>query len=84
MRVGVIEEGFPMTGNMGNDRTNITWINYSHSGQLSAHTTMVCGIIKRMAPDCSIYSYFSKGEATTIEDIIRLKSKRYHRQIPVQ
>jgi len=67
IKVGVVENGLPMIGNMGSDSANIAWINYSNGGQLSSHTTIVCGIIKRMAPSCSIYSYYSASNADAID-----------------
>lgn len=67
VRVGVIEGGLPKTSVMGTDASNVNLVNYTSSSQLSDHTTVVCGIIKKMAPGCSVYSYYSEQESTTVE-----------------
>lgn len=54
IRVGVIELGNPDTTKMGSDGKNITCDNDDII--VNYHTTMVCGIIKKFAPSCSIYS----------------------------
>lgn len=56
IRVGVIELGNPDTTKMGSDGKNITCDNDDII--VNYHTTMVCGIIKKFAPSCSIYSKY--------------------------
>jgi hypothetical protein len=53
IRVGVIEEGHPLTGPMTSDAV---YMYATDSGEGTPHATKVCGIIKKMAHDCSIYS----------------------------
>lgn len=54
IRVGIIESGNPKTSIMGSDGKNIINVR-STSG--NEHTAMVAGIIRKFAPDCTIYSY---------------------------
>ncbi len=52
IRVGVIDTGLPILSKMGTDAENIY---FTESAVETIHTTIVCGEIKKMAPDCSIY-----------------------------
>lgn len=57
IRVGVIEEGHPLTGPMTSD---CVYMNKTDDVSIyTPHATMVCGIIKKMAHDCSIYTRFA-------------------------
>ncbi len=53
IRVGVIEKGNPLTGPMTSDAV---YMYATDSGPCIPHVTRVCGIIKKMAHDCSIYT----------------------------
>lgn len=57
IRVGVIDGGHPRLGtasnSMGTDGSSVTLTN---SGTAIDHSTMVCGIIKKMAPGAQIFS----------------------------
>lgn len=59
IRVGVVEKYHPITSVMGNDKNNIVKVNDSETEH--SHATMVCGIIKKFAPSCSIYTYALEG-----------------------
>lgn len=69
IRVGMIETGFPKLSVMGSDSQNIVKIG---SGTETEHATKVCGIIKKMAPSCSIYSYAVSSPSDVIDDCSRL------------
>lgn len=57
IRVGVIEEGHPLTGPMTSD---CVYMNKTDDVPIyTPHATMVCGIIKKMAHDCNIYTRFA-------------------------
>lgn len=53
IKVGNVESGHPDLDKMGTDATGIVITN---TGETKKHATQVCAIIKKMAPDCSIYS----------------------------
>lgn len=53
IKVGNIESGHPNLETMGTDGTGITKTN---SGSTTDHATIVCAILKKMAPDCTIYT----------------------------
>ncbi|MBR6697076.1 MAG: S8 family serine peptidase [Lachnospiraceae bacterium] len=53
IKVGVIDAAHPNVGIMGNEGTNIMCTN---EGNVGIHSTMVCGIIKKMVPGVTIYS----------------------------
>lgn len=63
IKVGLVERGHPILETMGTDSVNITATN---SGASTDHATMTSGIIKKMAPNCSIYS----GAATNLNDAV--------------
>lgn len=67
IRVGTVEEYHPIFDNMGTDANNITITN---SGNKDEHPTIVCGIIKKMAPGCSIYTMSYAATATSDNRII--------------
>lgn len=58
IRVGLVESGHPIFSVMGSDSANITKTN---SGTDKEHATKTSGIIKKMAPSCSIYTRASTG-----------------------
>ena len=62
IRVGVVESGNPKTGPMTSDAV---YMYATDSGECTDHATRVCGIIKKMAHDCSIYS----RSASNIPDV---------------
>ena len=64
IRVGDVESGHPDFSIMGNDSANI---NKTNAGSDTAHSARVCGIIKKMAPDCTIYT----RAASKINDIFK-------------
>lgn len=65
IRVGLVESGHPKLGVMGGDSKNITKTN---SGNDTDHATITSGIIKKMAPDCAIYSRTTKSVSSAIAD----------------
>ena len=65
IRVGVIESGNPKTGPMTSDAV---YMYATDSGELTDHATKVCGIIKKMAHDCSIYSRTASGLSDVLVD----------------
>ena len=69
IRVGMIESGFPKLSAMGSDSQNIVKIG---SGSETDHATKVSGIIKKMAPSCSIYSCAVSSDSSVLEDCERL------------
>ena len=72
VRVGVVEEGHPITSQMGSDAVNI--IITDTYPFCTPHATMVCGIIKKMAPNCTIYTkeaYESDDLVTACEYLIK-------------
>lgn len=72
IRVGLVESGHPKYNIMGSDSKNIFKMN---SGTDKDHATMTSGIIKKMAPDCTIYSYCTSslsGAIANCEALIRI------------
>ncbi len=67
IRVGLVEEGHPISYIMGADYDNIT-ITDPGVGANTAHATKTSGIIVKMAPDCSIYSRSAGGLSDAIVD----------------
>lgn len=69
--VAVIENRFPILSEMGDDSKNIMVVNGGASTEYK-HATMTCGIIKKMAPDCNIYSYAAQVQdgVQACEDLI--------------
>lgn len=64
IRVGVVESGHPKLGVMGNDFKSIIKTN---SGGDSDHATIVCGIIRKMAPACILYTRSVSKTSEAIE-----------------
>ncbi|MDE7230887.1 MAG: S8 family serine peptidase [Oscillospiraceae bacterium] len=70
IRVGVIEEKRPILSGMGSDSNNITIV--PNSAEITGeHPTMVCGIIKKFAPSCSIYTYALGNSPSYVVDACR-------------
>lgn len=65
IRVGLVESGHPKLGNMGSSSSNIT---KTDSSADTDHATRTSGIIKQMAPSCSIYSRSASGLSDAIAD----------------
>ncbi|MGN0375897.1 MAG: S8 family peptidase [Butyrivibrio sp.] len=63
IRVGDVQGGHPDLTVMGNDGNNIIKTN---AGTVTSHATQVCAVIKKMAPDCTIYT----SSADQLSDII--------------
>lgn len=70
IKVGIVENGNPNTSIMGTDAANIH--NVEVAGQTSVakieHATLVSGIIKQFAPDCSIYARTALSNAEIVQD----------------
>lgn len=69
VRVGVVESGVPKFSVMGSDSKNIIKTN---SGSETDHATVTCGIIRKMAPECTIYCYAAPSMTTVVQDIENL------------
>lgn len=54
IRVGLVESGHPNKSQMGTDASGITLVN---GATTTDHATVTAGIIKSLAPSCSIYTY---------------------------
>jgi|SRR5690554_1732781 hypothetical protein len=65
IRVGLVESGHPKLSVMGSDSANIT---KTDANADTDHATMTSGIIKKMAPSCSIYSRSASGLSDAIAD----------------
>lgn len=65
IRVGLVESGHPKLSVMGADSANII---KTDSNSETDHATMTSGIIKKMAPSCSIYSRSASGLSDAIAD----------------
>ena len=75
IRVGMIEEGNPNTSLMGTDGNNIYVKNPNNAATINSnHATMVAGIIKKMAPNCIIYSRATSANGDTPSHIEALIS----------
>lgn len=61
IRVGLVESGHPNKSQMGTDGDKITLVNGTTT---SDHATMTAGIIKSLAPSCSIYTYSVQDAAS--------------------
>lgn len=72
IRVGVIETGHPKLGLMGNDFKSIIKTN---SGEDSDHATRVCGIIRKMAPACILYSRTASSTSEALNNCSYLIDK---------
>lgn len=68
IRVGVIDEEHPILSEMGSDKNNI-YLDPNSADITHKHSTMVCGIIKKFAPSCSIYSYALGNSTEGILDV---------------
>lgn len=57
IKVGLVELGRPIESVMGSDFTNIIFTDSNTcTADNNKHATTVCGIIKKMAPSCTVYS----------------------------
>lgn len=65
IRVGVIESGHPKLGLMGDDFKSIIKTN---SGTDTDHATRVCGIIRKMAPACILYSRTASSMSEVLDN----------------
>lgn len=77
IRVGLVESGVPKRSVMGNDAKNILNTNSSHE---TDHAAVTSGIIKKMAPDCTIYARATKDTIYVPGDIEAL-IKNYNVQV---
>lgn len=66
IRVGLVESGAPKTGIMGNDAKNIFNTN---SAEQSEHAALTSGIIKKMAPGCTILARATTTGMAVVDDI---------------
>lgn len=71
IRVGLVESGHPILNQMGSYSSNIT---KTDSNGDTVHATRTSGIIKKMAPSCSIYSRSANGLSDAIADCSTLIS----------
>ncbi|MCM1307329.1 MAG: S8 family serine peptidase [Butyrivibrio sp.] len=71
IRVGLVESGVPKRSIMGNDAQNILRTNSTNETE---HAALTSGIIKKMAPGCTIYAR-AMTTATIIDDIETLIDK---------
>lgn len=69
VRVGLVESGHPDFVEMGTDSVNITKTN---SGTTKPHATQTSGIIKKLAPECSIFSRTASGLLNTVTQCVEL------------
>lgn len=65
IRVGLVESGHPKLSVMGSDSANIT---KTDTNSETDHAAKTSGIIKKMAPSCSVYSRSASGLSDAIAD----------------
>ena len=63
IKVGIIEMHNPISSKMGSDSTNVINVRTTSGDN---HTTIVAGIIKKFAPNCTIYSFGVNSEEEAI------------------
>lgn len=66
IKVGVVDAGHPYSSVMGSDYVNMNYTDYSTN--YTPHATMICGIIKKMAHDCKIYTRTADILSDAIDD----------------